>query len=134
MINRKKPARNKLSRFSARKPSRLSPYSNQNYITRGRVWLEKDSELYLGRGRAILLERIDQLGSIAAAARSMRLGYRNAWLWIEAVNRLAPSPLVEKITGGAGGGHATLTEEGRKAISEYQELYTGFQNFLKKNK
>lgn len=134
MINRKKPSRNKLSRFSARKPSRLSPCSNQNYITRGRVWLEKDNELYLGRGRAILLERIDQLGSIAAAARSMRLGYRNAWLWIEAVNRLAPSPLIEKTTGGADGGHATLTEEGRKAISEYQELYTGFQNFLKKNK
>jgi len=70
----------------------------------------------------MLLERLEQLGSIAAAARSMRLTYRNAWLWIDAMNRLAPSPLVEKITGGAGGGHAQLTDEGRKAIAAYREL------------
>jgi len=70
----------------------------------------------------MLLERLEELGSIAAAARSMRLTYRNAWLWIDAMNRLAPSPLVEKITGGAGGGHAQLTDEGRKAIASYKEL------------
>ena len=79
----------------------------------------------------MLLEHIDRLGSIAAAARTMRLGYRNAWLWVEAVNRLAPSPLVEKTTGGIGGGRARLTEEGRKVITEYKELRTRFQEFLK---
>ena len=72
--------------------------------------------------RVALLERIDELGSVAAAARSMRLGYRNAWLWVEAANRLAPSPLVEKTKGGTGGGHARLVEEGRKAIKQYQDL------------
>ena len=79
----------------------------------------------------MLLERIDKFGSIAEAARSMSLSYRNAWLWVEAVNRLAPAPLVEKTTGGAGGGHARLTEEGRKVISEHKELHTRFQQFLK---
>ena len=87
--------------------------------------------MYMGWGRAMLLERIDRLGSIAAAARSMRLGYRNAWLWIEAANRLAPAPLVEKTAGGAGGGHARLTEEGRKAIAQYKELRAKFAEFLK---
>jgi len=38
------------------------------------------------------------------------------------MNHLAPSPLVEKITGGAGGGHAQLTDEGHKAIASYKEL------------
>ena len=93
--------------------------------------MEKDGELYMGWGRVILLERIDKFGSIAAAARSMRLGYRNAWLWIEAANRLAPTPLVEKTTGGAGGGHARLTEEGRKAIAQYKELRAKLEEFLK---
>jgi len=93
--------------------------------------VEKDGELYMGWGRVILLERIDKFGSIAAAARSMRLGYRNAWLWIEAANRLAPTPLVEKTTGGAGGGHARLTEEGRKAIAQYKELRAKLEEFLK---
>ena len=93
--------------------------------------MEKNGELYMGWGRVILLERIDKFGSIAAAARSMRLGYRNAWLWIEAANRLAPAPLVEKTTGGAGGGYARLTEEGRKAIAQYKELRAKLKEFLK---
>ena len=79
----------------------------------------------------MLLERIDKFGSIAAAARSMKLGYRNAWLWIEATNRLAPAPLVEKTAGGAGGGHARLTDEGRRAIEQYRQLRTKFEEFLK---
>ncbi len=61
----------------------------------------------------------------------MVLGYRKAWLWIEAVNRLAPAPLVEKATGGVGGGHARLTEEGRKAIAQYKELRAEMEEFLK---
>ena len=85
----------------------------------------------MGWGRALLLEHIDRLGSIAAAARDMQLGYRNAWLWVEAVNRLAPAPLVEKTAGGAGGGRARLTEEGRKVVNEYKELRARFQEFLK---
>ena len=110
------------SRTGSRKPSRFGRHPRPGYNTRASVWIEKDGELYLGGGRVMLLERLDRLGSIAAAARSMGLTYRNAWLWIDAMNRLAPSPLVEKITGGAGGGHAQLTDEGRKAVASYKEL------------
>jgi molybdate transport system regulatory protein len=115
-------AKTNKSKAGSRKPSRFGRHPQAGYTTQTSVWIEKDGELYLGGGRAMLLERLEQLGSIAAAARSMRLTYRNAWLWIDAMNRLAPSPLVEKITGGAGGGHAQLTEEGRKAIATYREL------------
>jgi molybdate transport system regulatory protein len=90
-------------------------------VIRSKVWLEKDGKLFMGWGRATLLERIDQLGSISAAARSMNLAYRNAWLWVEAMNRLSPKPLVEKSTGGPRGGYARLTEEGRRIINEYKE-------------
>ena len=110
------------SKTGSRKPSRFGRHPQAGYTTQASVWVEKDGELYLGGGRAMLLERLEQLGSIAAAARSMGLTYRNAWLWIDAMNRLAPSPLVEKITGGAGGGHAQLTDEGRRAIVFYKEL------------
>ena len=117
-------------KFKVGKPSRFSHHPESGYAVKGRVWLEKDGELYLGGGRVMLLERIDELGSVAAAARSMRLGYRNAWLWIEAANRLAPSPLVEKVKGGVGGGHTRLTEEGRKAIKQYRGLRAKFHGFL----
>jgi molybdate transport system regulatory protein len=117
--------------FRARRPSRFSRHPEPGYVVRGRIWLEKDGELYMGWGRVMLLERIDSFGSIAAAAKSMRLGYRNAWLWVEAMNRLAPTPLVEKATGGVSGGYARLTEEGRRVIAEYKELRARFQEFLK---
>ena len=100
-------------------------------MVRGRIWVEKDGELYMGWGRVMLLERIDKFGSIAAAARSMRLDYRNAWLWIEAANRLAPVSLVEKNAGGIGGGYTRLTEEGRKAVGQYKELRAKLEAFLK---
>ena len=119
-----------IPRFRPKKPSRLSHHPQPGYTVRGRIWLEKDGELYMGWGRAVLLERIDKFGSIAAAARSMKLGYRNAWLWVEAANRLAPSPLVEKTAGGAGGGHTRLTDEGRKTVAHYKKLRTKLEQFL----
>lgn len=121
------------TKFRQKKSMHLSRHPEAGYQVGGRIWVEKDGELYLGWGRAILLERIDQLGSIAAAARSMGLGYRNAWLWIEAMNRLAPAPLVEKVPGGAGGGGARLTAEGREALSRYKRLRARFHEFLRNN-
>jgi molybdate transport system regulatory protein len=117
-------------RFRLKKTEHFSRHPAPGYRVGGRIWLEKDGELYMGWGRAMLLERIDKLGSIAAAARSMKLGYRNAWLWIESVNRLAPSPLVEKTTGGSGGGYARLTSEGRRVVREYKALRAKFEDFI----
>jgi molybdate transport system regulatory protein len=122
------------SSFRGKKPSRFSRHPQPGYVITGRIWVEKDGELYIGWGRVILLERIEKLGSIAEAARSMRLSYRNAWLWIEAMNRLAPAPLVVKTTGGVGGGCAKLTEEGREVINDYKELRSRFQKFLEQER
>ena len=99
-------------------------------VFKSKVWVEKDGKLLMGWGRLTLLERIDELGSISAAARSMKLAYRNAWLWVEAMNRLADKPLVEKGIGGARGGHATLTDEGRRIIKEFKEKRSGVRNIV----
>jgi molybdate transport system regulatory protein len=117
-------------RPKVKKPRRFARAPQPGYVIKGRVWVEKDGELYLGWGRITLLEKIDKLGSMSAAAKEMKLGYRNAWLWVDAMNRLAPSPLVEKATGGAGGGYARLTDEGRKVLSYYQALHNKLQQFL----
>ncbi|MHB8278300.1 MAG: winged helix-turn-helix domain-containing protein [Candidatus Humimicrobiaceae bacterium] len=105
-------------------------HNETGYRINGRIWVAKDGDLYLGWGRIILLERIDELGSISAAARSMKLGYGNAWLWIDSMNRLAPAPLVEKVTGGRKGGCSRLTQEGRKAVIQYKELREKFLEFI----
>lgn len=99
-------------------------------VLRSKIWLEKDGKLFMGWGRATLLDRIDKLGSISAAARSMKLAYRNAWLWVEAINRLAGTPLVTKTTGGPKGGNARLTDEGRRIVNEYLEKRTNIRDII----
>ena len=111
----------KIPDFGVKHVSRSGHEPESGIVVRSKVWLEKDGKLFMGWGRATLLERIDQLGSISAAAKSMKLAYRNAWLWVEAMNRLAPTPLVEKATGGSHGGYARLTEAGRKIVDDYKE-------------
>ncbi|HKJ70759.1 MAG TPA: TOBE domain-containing protein [Gammaproteobacteria bacterium] len=96
----------------------------------GRLWLEKESRGFLGQGRAELLERIDELGSMAKAARAMGMGYKHAWDMVEAMNNLAEAPLVERTTGGRGGGGTRLTEHGRRMIAEFRAAEAAYQRFL----
>jgi molybdate transport system regulatory protein len=119
------------SRKPIKKPSQIGRSPQTDYKVQVTLWIEKDGELYLGGGRIMLLENINEYGSISAAARAMELGYRNAWLWIDSMNQLAPSPLVIKGKGGAGGGYAYLTEEGHKALKDYKELRDKMETALK---
>src|SRR5262245_15741276 len=86
------------------------------------VWVERNGVKVLGPGRAELLNHIDHLHSISAAARQMSMSYRRAWSLVQAINEAAGEPLVEAVTGGSGGGGAALTTRGREALAEYQAL------------
>ncbi|MEJ2031799.1 MAG: LysR family transcriptional regulator [Deltaproteobacteria bacterium] len=97
---------------------------------RGRVWIESEGGTFLGYGRAVLLERIQEHGSIAEAARSMEMSYKHAWDLVQSMNRQAREPLVEKTTGGRGGGGARLTPVGCAAVTEFWDVYRRFQEFL----
>lgn len=125
-------AETRVPEFGVKHMSRSGHQPETGIVVKTKVWLEKDGKLLMGWGRATLLERIDQLGSISAAAKSMKLAYRNAWLWVEAMNRLSLTPLVEKGTGGAHGGYARLTDEGRRIVREYLERRAGVHEMLKK--
>ena len=121
----------KIPDFGVKHTSRAGQRAEPGIVVRSKVWLEKDGKLFMGWGRATLLERIDQLGSISAAAKSMGLAYRNAWLWVEAMNRLSSAPLVEKSTGGVRGGYTRLTDEGRRIISDYKKKRSSVRNILR---
>lgn len=87
-----------------------------------RVWVERDGEKVLGPGRVELLGHIDRLHSISAAAKQMGMSYRRAWTLVKAMNDAAGEPLVERTTGGTGGGGAVLTPRGREAMALYQKI------------
>lgn len=74
----------------------------------------------MGPGKADLLERIGQCGSIAAAGREMGMSYKRAWELIGTLNAMFRAPLVESTRGGPGGGGAVLTELGREVLAQYR--------------
>ena len=76
----------------------------------------------MGPGRAALIEKIDEMGSISAAAREMKMSYRRAWLLVEAVNRSFSQPLIIAATGGKRGGGAVATEFGRDAVARFRRM------------
>jgi len=94
---------------------------------RSKVWLESLGRPVFGPGRQALLRAIGELGSIAEAARTLRITYRKAWGQIRAMEEQLGLPLVQKQTGGQGGGGASLTLEARELLSKYERLTRGLE-------
>jgi molybdate transport system regulatory protein len=101
---------------------------------KGRLWLEKNGETFLSWGRVVLLERIRDLGSIAAAARSMDMAYSHAWSLVAEMNRLAGQDLVARTFGGRHGGRAWLTPAGEAAVAQFWRLADTFREWLQTQK
>jgi len=107
----------------------LQTMGNQ-YRLRGRLWIEGPEGTFLGYGRVVLLENIREHGSISAAARAMEMSYLRAWKLVDSMNRQSRKPVVEKSTGGRGGGGAVLTECGEQAIQAFWSAHRDFGNYL----
>ena len=76
----------------------------------------------LGPGKVDLMRRIDDTGSVSAAARAMRMSHARSVKLVAEVNALCVEPLIETRTGGEAGGGARLTERGRAMLSIYDAL------------
>ena len=102
----------------------------RNISIGSKIWIEKDEQFFLGKGRVQLLMAVKETGSISAAAKSMKMSYKKAWESVDAMNALADEPLVLRTTGGRGGGGTVVTEEGEKAIQLYQNLIKHTTEFV----
>lgn len=72
--------------------------------------------------RIALLQHVAEQGSITRAAKAAGISYKAAWDAIDELNNLASRPLVERSTGGRGGGGARLSAEGERVLRLYQRL------------
>lgn len=72
-------------------------------------------------GRRMLLEAVDRLGSLNAAAKELGMSYRAAWGKIKATEEALGLKLLDVTTGGKGGGGAKLTHEARELVSSYSK-------------
>ena len=96
----------------------------------GRFWLTKKDESFLGAGRVELLNKIEQTGSINAAAKEMKMSYKAAWERINSMNNLADEPLITKTAGGKGGGGTLLTPYAHKLIETYNRFNELHRQFI----
>ena len=84
-----------------------------------KIWMEQDGSVAFAEGRRMLLEAVDRLGSLNAAAKELGMSYRAAWGKIKATEKALGLKLLDVTTGGKGGGGAKLTDEARELVSLY---------------
>jgi molybdate transport system regulatory protein len=97
---------------------------------RSKCWVEADGELALSDWRVDLLEAIDELGSLAAAAERFDVAYRVAWGKIKQIEGRLGYALLEGHSGGAGGGGTHLTPAGRDLVMRYNRFRTGLAELI----
>jgi molybdate transport system regulatory protein len=71
----------------------------------------------VGPGKLMLLQKVEELGSISAAGRAMKMSYRQAWGLIDQLNHAFQEPVVISQTGGKAGGGAHLTDFGKLLLT-----------------
>lgn len=87
---------------------------------------------FLLEKRIKLLIEIDKVGSISKAAKNVPLSYKAAWDAVTSINNLCSQIVVEKETGGKGGGGAKLTEYGKNLVQTYEVVQNEHKKFLEK--
>ena len=95
----------------------------------GNLWIENGKGQVIGPGKKMLLEAIQNTGSIKSAAKAMKMSYRHAWEMTNTMNRIYSKPVIEKIAGGINGGGTRLTKEGELLIATYNKLFEAFEEF-----
>ncbi|MCC7287395.1 MAG: TOBE domain-containing protein [Burkholderiaceae bacterium] len=97
----------------------------------GSVWISVGDQQLGGSGRFDLLRAVASEGSITKAAKAYGISYKAAWDAIDSMNVLAGEPLVERSTGGRGGGSTRLTPRGQRLLERFEQIDAAHQRFLK---
>jgi molybdate transport system regulatory protein len=89
---------------------------------RFRMRIRTGEHIAIGPGKISLLEAVRERGSISAAARSLEMSYRRAWLLIDELNKSLKSPATISEQGGQSGGGCVLTPVGEEIVRLYREV------------
>ncbi|ATA24731.1 molybdenum-dependent transcriptional regulator [Brenneria goodwinii] len=84
--------------------------------------LKLQQRLFADPRRIELLKQVRHTGSISQGAKLAGISYKSAWDAINEMNQLAEQTLVERMTGGKGGGGAHVTHYGERLIQLYDLL------------
>ena len=104
------------------KPAPAKKSAKTRPEVRFRMRIRSADAVALGPGKVDLLEAVREYGSISAAARSLDMSYRRAWLLIDELNRSLKSPATHSEQGGQSGGGCMLTPVGETIIRLYRDV------------
>lgn len=76
---------------------------------------------------ALLLQLIDETGSVSTACKNLKISYSGGWNRINLLESQLAVPLVIRSQGGARGGKSSLTEYGKKFLIHYRALLDELQ-------
>lgn len=96
----------------------------------GKVWMTVGGQQLGGSDRVALLAAIAEHGSITQAAKAVKMSYKGAWDAIEGMSNLAGEPLVERLTGGKGGGGTRLTPRGTQLVENFRLIEREHRMFI----
>ena len=79
--------------------------------------------MVFGLGRLKILDAIDRLGSIQAAAKELKMSYRAIWGRIKATEERLNRPLLIRNIGGRSGGGSELTPFALSLLVYFRHLH-----------
>lgn len=98
---------------------------------RTKFWLESESgDFMLGPGTLRLLLAVAEQGSLKAGARLVGLSYRTAWDRLKKAEEGLGFALLERFSGGEGGGGSSLTNDALELVERYRRFLSGAQGVL----
>jgi molybdate transport system regulatory protein len=100
------------------------PAGPQRPAARFRMRVTSGESIAVGPGKIALLEAIRQTRSITAAAKSMHMSYRRAWMLVDELNASLKKPAVRSAKGGEHGGGSELTAIGEDLVDVYRRIET----------
>ncbi|KAF5047781.1 Bacterial regulatory helix-turn-helix protein, lysR family [anaerobic digester metagenome] len=89
------------------------------------LWLESGESVYFGMGRLMLLDMIEEHGSLRKAAEAMGMSYRAAWGKLRATEDALGVVLVESSGTRRGGCH--LTQAGKRFRDRFRAWFTAVE-------
>jgi molybdate transport system regulatory protein len=89
---------------------------------KAKIWIEQEGSKVFGDGPWDILSRVERTGSLRQAAAEIRMSYSQAWRLLKTIEKKLGYPLLEKQTGGAGGGYSRLTSRGKTLTESYSQF------------
>ncbi|MDA3906939.1 MAG: LysR family transcriptional regulator [Bacteroidales bacterium] len=97
-----------------------------------KFWLsDKGGKGIMGDGKWLILQKIEETGSLMAATEALGITYRKTWGDLKKIEEKLGFNLLEKTRGGKDGGQTVLTEKGKKLVQAFSLFHQRIEKDIK---